>query len=273
MQFTLTAAACSVLNQADPVVKARRSRAAAADWRAKRLQGIGDSLPPSRPARPDHPLLVAPKDVPKRRLNSNPEGRIALLHALAHIELNAIDLAWDIIARFAGQALPEAFFDDWVMVADDEAKHYLMLADRLSDLGAAYGDLPAHDGLWQAAEVTAHDLLARLAVVPMVLEARGVDITPKTIDRLKSFGDKESAAALEVIYKDEITHVAAGRRWFEWSCQEQKIDPVQTFQELVRKYFKGQIKPPFNEEGRLEAGFPPHYYLPLSQDIWPQPDS
>ncbi len=261
---TLTRAACAMLKQADPRDKARRSRAVAADWRAGRITSLGDSPPPPRPARPAHPRLVAPRDVPKRRLNSKPEGRVALLHALAHIELNAIDLAWDIIARFAGMALPRAFFDDWVKVADDEAKHYLLLDDRLGDLNAAYGDLTAHDGLWQAADVTAHDLKARLAVVPLVLEARGVDITPKIIERLRSVGDHASAAALTTIYHDEITHVAAGRRWFEWLCQQHDLEPVATFQDLVRRHFKGQIKPPFNQQGRLEAGFPPHYYLPLS---------
>lgn len=203
--------------------------------------------------------------MPKRRGAGTRESRIALLHALAHIELNAIDLAWDIVARFASPDLPREFFDDWVGVADDEARHFLLLSERLASLGAAYGDLPAHDGLWRAAFETRHDLLARLAIVPLVLEARGLDVTPAMIARFErlndaAFGDAESAAALKVIYRDEIRHVAAGRCWFEWECARRGVEPVATWQTLVAKHFVGALKPPFNDDARAAAGFRAAYY-------------
>jgi len=202
--------------------------------------------------------------MPQRRISREPAGRIALLHAIAHIELNAIDLAWDIIARFTDETPPRGFHDDWVAVADDEARHHALLAQRLSDLGAAYGDLPAHDGLWQAAEETSHDLLARLAVVPLVLEARGLDVTPGMIARLQSVGDAESVTVLRVIYEDEIGHVAAGKRWFDWLCKERGLAPRETWQALVRRHFKGRVKAPFNAEGRDAAGFAAAFYEPLA---------
>ncbi len=260
MQFTLTGAALAVLDSPEPERKLRRSRAAAADWRANRITQIGTATPPSRPARPDAPELLAPREVPRRKINANPAGRIALLHALAHIELNAIDLAWDIIARFTGQDLPRAFYDDWVRVADEEAKHFGMLSDRLADLGASYGDLPAHDGLWEAAEKTAHDLKARLAIVPLVLEARGLDVTPAMIVKLRDAGDGESAAILQTIYEEEIGHVATGRRWFEWLCAEDSRPPAETWRALVEHYFRGRLKPPFNAIGRTKAGMTEAWY-------------
>lgn len=263
---TLTAAACAVLTTADPSAKARLSRQTAAAWRKGAISVIGNTLPPDRPARPEKPPLMAPKFVKRRRISAAPEGRIALLHALAHIELNAVDLAWDIVARFAGNApLPRDFFDDWVGVADEEAKHFVLLADRLADLGAAYGDLPAHDGLWQAAQSTADDLTARLAVVPLVLEARGLDVTPAMIAKLTDAGDTESAAVLRIIHDDEIGHVAVGRRWFEHVCATDGHEPVATYHTLVRRHFRGAIKPPFNRASRDRAGFKAAYYEPLAE--------
>jgi uncharacterized ferritin-like protein (DUF455 family) len=209
-------------------------------------------------------LLRPPKEVAKRRAFGSPAGRIALLHALAHIELNAIDLAWDLVARFSGEELPRAFFDDWVEVAAEEAYHFELLAGRLAELGARYGDLPAHDGLWEAAAATADDLLARLAVVPLVLEARGLDVTPEMAARLKRVGDAESAAILHRIYHDEIRHVAAGLRWFDRLCRARGLDPLGVFHERVRRFFKGDLKPPFNREARNAAGFPADYYEPLA---------
>jgi uncharacterized ferritin-like protein (DUF455 family) len=202
--------------------------------------------------------------MPKRRAGGSSAGRIALLHALAHIELNAIDLAWDVIARFDAAALPREFCDDWVRVAAEEAEHHALLAERLADFGAAYGDLPAHDGLWQAAEATAHDLLSRLAVVPLVLEARGLDVTPTMIARLDHLGDAGSAAVLRRIYDDEIGHVAIGMRWFAFLCVRGALPPEETYQALVRRYFKGELKPPFNDQARLAAGFAPSFYAPLT---------
>ena len=227
---------------------------------------IGSAIPPDRPARPERPDLGPPRDVPRRRITSGATGRIALLHALAHIELNAIDLAFDIVARFAHEDLPRLFFDDWVAVGDDEARHYMMLAERLAELGAAYGDLNAHDGLWQAAEDTADDLLARLAVVPLVLEARGLDVTPAMIAKLRNAGDDRSAEILRVIHDDEITHVGAGARWFRYLCERRGLDPAETYRALVRQRFKGSLKPPFNRASRDAAGLPAEFYEPLAAD-------
>jgi uncharacterized ferritin-like protein (DUF455 family) len=257
---TLAEAAAAVLGTGDARAKAEASRAAAARWRAGEIAGIGAASAPERPARPKHPELKLPREMPKRRGGGTRETRVALLHAVAHIELNAIDLAWDIVARFASPDLPRDFFDDWVRVGDDEAKHFLLLAERLEALGAAYGDLPAHDGLWQAAHETRHDLLARLAIVPLVLEARGLDVTPAMIARFERLGDADSAAVLRVIYADEIGHVAAGRRWFEWLSERRGVAPVETWRALVRKHFRGALKPPFNDEARAKAGFASAYY-------------
>jgi uncharacterized ferritin-like protein (DUF455 family) len=202
--------------------------------------------------------------MPKRRAFGSVAGRIALLHALAHIELNAIDLAWDIVARFTGEMLPRAFFDDWVEVAAEEALHFELVTGRLADLGAHYGDLPAHDGLWESATATAYDLLARLAVVPLVLEARRLDVTPEMAATLDRVGDPQSADVLRRIYRDEIGHVAAGVRWFDWLCGERGLAPDEAFRECVRRCFKGDLKPPFNHVARAAAGFPTCYYQPLA---------
>lgn len=205
-------------------------------------------------------MLLPPRDMPKRRNFGSLAGRIALLHALAHIELNAIDLAWDLTARFGDAALSREFFDDWVRVAAEEALHFCLLSERLAALGAAYGDLPAHDGLWEAAAVTADDQIARLAIVPLVLEARGLDVTPEMIRRLERVGDSDSAAVLDRIYRDEIGHVAAGMRWFAFFCHAAGREPQAAFHDAVRRYFTGVLKPPFNRAARDAAGFPAAYY-------------
>ena len=259
---SLSDGAVAILATADPMAKASASRRLAEIWDAGGLE-VGDSVPPPRPARPERPQLRSPKDMPKRRAFGSLAGRIALLHALAHIELNATDLAWDIIARFSGESRPRSFFDDWVGVAAQEAVHFELLAQRLADFGARYGDLPAHDGLWESAAATADDLLARLAVVPLVLEARGLDVTPEMVATLERVGDPESAAVLRRIYRDEIDHVAAGVSWFDELCRARGLVPDETFRELVRRYFKGELKPPFNREARAAAGFPARYYEPL----------
>lgn len=262
---TLACAAIEVLETSDAREKAHAARRVARDWLTRGVECCNGPRPvPERPARPPQPELKRPKDVPRRKIGPSPEGRIALLHALAHIELNAIDLAFDIVARFAGSGLPENFFDDWIAVGDDEARHFLMLDDRLRGLGASYGDLPAHDGLWQASMETAHDVLARLAIVPMVLEARGLDVTPAMIAKLEAAGDPESAAALQIIHDDEIGHVAVGRRWFEHVCLERGVEPVETWQSMVKRHFKGGLRAPFNVESRARAGFPESYYGPLA---------
>ena len=236
----------------------------AAAWREGSLP-LGAITPPDRPARPERPELRRPGDMPKRRASGSAAHRVALLHALAHIELNAIDLACDILARFPEAGMPRGFHGDWVSVADEEAKHFGLLSDRLAALGAAYGDLPAHDGLWQAAEETASDLLARLAIVPLVLEARGLDVTPKMIGDLKCAGDEESAAVLAVIYEEEIGHVAIGRRWFLFECERRGLEPARAWADLVRRHFKGNLKPPFNDKARIAAGLVPTEYAALAE--------
>jgi uncharacterized ferritin-like protein (DUF455 family) len=261
---SLASLAVATLTTADPTAKAAAARAMAVAWREGALQ-VGEATPPDRPARPERPELRRPGDMPKRRASGSREHRVALLHALAHIELNAIDLACDILARFPKAEMPRGFHDDWVSVADEEAKHFGLLADRLAALGAAYGDLPAHDGLWLAAEETAGDLLARLAIVPLVLEARGLDVTPKMIGDLKRAGDEESAAVLAVIYEEEIGHVAIGRRWFLFECERRGLDPAQAWGELVRRHFKGSLKPPFNDKARIAAGLVPAEYAALAE--------
>ena len=267
--LSLAEAAVAVLRTGDPGAKMRLSRRIAAAWSAGEIAEIGAAEPPMRPARPKVPELRPPREMPRRNIGRGPKGgvagRRALYHALAHIELNAIDLAWDIIARFsgarfAGEALPRGFYDDWVKVADDEARHFALLTERLAALDMDYGALPAHDGLWEAAEATAHDLLARLAVVPLVLEARGLDVTPGLIEKLAAAGDTEGRAMLEVIYKDEIVHVATGKRWFDWLCARRDLNPEAAWRELVARHFKGAIKPPFNAEARLAAGLPSSFY-------------
>ncbi|WP_395021204.1 ferritin-like domain-containing protein [Dongia sp.] len=257
--MSLLGAAVDVLATADPAAKAAASHRAAEAWRAGSL-AVGRAQPPDRPARPERPQLLAPKEMPKRKAGGNAAKRVALLHALAHIELNAIDLAWDLIARFGTEAMPHGFFDDWVKVADEEALHFELLSARLQELGAAYGDLPAHDGLWEAATVTAQDLLARLAIVPLVLEARGLDVTPATVAQMRQAGDDATAALLDRIYRDEIGHVAAGLRWFEHFAKAAGHDPQTHWQALLKQHFRGVLKPPFNDTARAAAGMPAAYY-------------
>ncbi|RDC73372.1 DUF455 family protein [Rhodovulum sp. 12E13] len=264
---TLTEMAVDVLTTADGREKTARARAHAATWAEARAAGrtipLGQARPPDRPARPERPELLDPRDVPRRRPGTE-AGRIALLHAVAHIELNAVDLHWDVVARFADAPVPLSFFDDWVRAGDEEAKHFNLVCDCLAAMGSDYGALPAHAGMWRAAEDTAGDLLGRLAVVPMVLEARGLDVTPGMIDIFRKAGAEEAVAALEVIYAEEVHHVAYGSKWFNWLCGRDGLDPTETFHALVRRYFRGGTKPPFNEEKRAEAGLPPDFYWPLA---------
>ena len=245
--------------------KVRLTRETAARWFGRTLSSRSPLDPPlpERPGRPEKPELVPPRMLRKRSLNTE-HGRIALMHALAHIELNAIDLALDIVARFAAKQIPRSFFDGWMRVADDEARHFMLLRDRLRSLGADYGDLPAHDGLWQSAHQTRNDLEARLAVVPLILEARGLDVTPSLLEKMNEAGDHDTAAILDVIYNDEKTHVAVGAKWFRFFCAQNKIDPAARFRELVRANFRGELKPPFNELARAEAGLTPSFYRSLS---------
>jgi uncharacterized ferritin-like protein (DUF455 family) len=205
--------------------------------------------PPGRPPRPE---LVDAFRVPRRRLGSA-EGRAALIHAIAHIEFNAINLALDAAYRF--RHLPAEFYRDWISVACDEARHFQMLEHRLHQLDRAYGDFPAHNGLWEMAEKTADSCLVRMALVPRVLEARGLDVTPGMIERLKAVGDQETVAVLEVILAEEVGHVAIGTRWFRYCCAQQGVEPLPTFLGLLQTNYPGSLRGPFNEAARLEAGF------------------
>lgn len=264
---TLTELACEVLNTADGREKTAKSHAAAALWSKMKEAGtplaLGDSKPPMQPARPAKPELLPPNEVPRRRLGTE-AGRIALIHAIAHIELNAVDLHWDIIPRFAQIDMPMGYFDDWVKAADEESKHYNLLCDRLEAMGSFYGAVPAHVGMWRAAEDTADDFMGRLAIVPMVLEARGLDVTPGMIQQFKSLKDAETVAALEIIYAEEVGHVAYGSKWFHFLCGRHNLDPKSEFHRLVEHYFHGGLKPPFNDEKRAEAGLPLDFYWPMA---------
>lgn len=278
--ITLCDAALDVLLCADPQEKAHKTRAHFKVWTGDDGHSIPAGLPtdmPDRPARPDSPILLHPSEMPRRRKAGSDKSKAALLHAIAHIELNAIDLAWDIIARFSGHSdgntaegftLPRAFYDDWIKVADDEAKHFLMLCDRMNDFDAAYGDLPAHDGLWEASEKTALDLPARLAVVPMVLEARGLDVTPKMIEIMGQQGDQKTADMLQIIHEDEVSHVRAGTVWFESWCDYHGHNIEEYWQELVRTYFNKTLKRPFHHQSREEAGMIRDWYEPLADLQW-----
>lgn len=268
MPTTLARAACHVLGTADPAEKCRLTRDFSESWASCAIGAPGDAAsdpPPDRPARPERPALVPPREMPRRRYGGE-KGRFALLHALAHIELNAIDLAWDICVRFTAEKLPRQFYTDWLRVAFDEAEHFEMLERRMGALGGGYGDLPAHDGLWQAAEQTSDDLLARLALVPMTFEARGLDTTPPTIEKLRRNGDLDTVEVLDVIYNDEIRHVAAGAKWFKVICERRGLDPVATYHATMRARYRGHLKRPFNHAARAQAGLTPDYYEPLAED-------
>ncbi|HAI46289.1 MAG TPA: DUF455 domain-containing protein [Stenotrophomonas sp.] len=251
----LLRAAQLCLAATDPLHKVALTQAYAAQFRAGQLKARADAPPPEpirMPGRPSRPTLVHPRDLPKRGLGS-PEGRAAFIHAIAHIELNAIDLAWDAVYRFRG--LPGSFHADWVSVADDESRHFMLLHGRLQELGFAYGDFDAHNGLWEMCEKTAHDGLARMALVPRVLEARGLDVTPGMINKLRSANDHATADVLEIILREEVAHVAAGSRWYHWYCNRAGVEPRARFIALLNEYAGGFLYGPFNLEARLLAGF------------------
>ncbi len=204
------------------------------------------------PGRPDKPNLVPPREVPRRSLVTQ-QGRAALIHAITHIEFNAINLALDAVYRFQDQ--PVEYYNDWLQVAFEEAQHFSMLRNRLQQLGYDYGDFDAHNGLWEMAVKTAANMIARMALVPRVLEARGLDVTPGIILRLQNHGDNLTANILKIIFEQEIEHVAIGSRWFKYACEQQNLDPEQTFQELLHRYFTGVLRGPFQIEARRKAGF------------------
>jgi uncharacterized ferritin-like protein (DUF455 family) len=204
------------------------------------------------PGRPAKPELVPPHAVKKRALQSLP-GRAALIHALAHIEFNAINLALDAIWRFAG--MPADYYRDWLQVSQEEALHFSLLVGHLERLGHVYGDFPAHDSLWEMAARTEHDVLARMALVPRTLEARGLDATPLLRAKLAQAGDQAAADILDIILRDEIGHVAIGNRWFAWLCTQRDLEPVQTYRQLAQEHRAPVLRGPFNMAGRRAAGF------------------
>lgn len=214
--------------------------------------GASPPAPIRMPGRPPVPRLVHPRDLPRRGFGST-AGRAAFVHSIAHIEFNAIDLAWDAVYRF--RDMPPAFYADWVTVAHDEARHFVLLRERLLQMGHDYGDFDAHNGLWEMAAKTAHSTLARMALVPRVLEARGLDVTPGMIAKLQSLGDTATVEILEVILREEVAHVAAGSRWFRWCCAREGVDPRAEFRRLLREYAGGVLHGPFNHPARLAAGF------------------
>ena len=251
----LHTAAEACLAASDPAEKLRLTLAAWQALQAGELRPDPSSPAPGpigEPGRPARPRLVPQRQVPQRGLGT-PEGRAALVHAIAHIEFNAINLAWDAVYRYRG--FPADYYRDWASCAHDEARHFAMLQARLAELGHTYGDFDAHNGLWEMAEKTAHSDLARMALVPRVLEARGLDVTPGMIERLRGVGDERTIAVLEVILREEVAHVAAGTRWFRWCCVRDAREPRATFLELLRRYMGGNLRGPFNLAARQAAGF------------------
>ena len=247
------ATARAALAEADPAAKC--ARVARLELPAGWTLSPSDlaALPATPPGRPGKPALVHPRDVATRGLGTL-EGRAALVHAVAHIEFNAINLGLDALTRFPG--MPAGYYADWLSVAADEARHFAMMRDRLVEMGFDYGAFPAHNGLWEAAEKTAHDCLARMACVPRVLEARGLDVTPGMIQRLKSVGDRQTVSLLDTILAEEVRHVAIGTHWFRYLCDLWGLDPVPTFAALLAEHGMVQY-PPFNDHARRAAGFAP----------------
>ena len=243
------------LCEADVQAKVAGVEALALAWRdrsltleCERLLVAGLTIP-GRPARPQ---LVPPREV-KHRSMASVEGRAAMIHALAHIEFNAINLALDAIWRFPG--MPEDYYVDWLQVAKEEAYHFSLLASHLQTLGFAYGDFSAHDSLWELTEKTSHDILARMALVPRMMEARGLDASPRTSAKLAQAGDHEAAAIIDIILRDEIGHVAIGNRWYGWLCRARQLEPLETFAALAAQHRAPVLRGPFNLEARRAAGF------------------
>ena len=254
-------AAEQILLCAEPIDKAERYRSLYAMWTsmstAEQVQastdtGVSTVRVLDAPGRPDKPVLVDARQLAKRSLGSE-AGRVALIHSLAHIEFNAINLAVDAVYRF--RDMPTAYIGDWLRVAADEGEHFLLLHSRLHTLGSFYGQLPAHDGLWDMARRTDHDVLVRMALVPRILEARGLDVAPPMIEKLTHLGDADTAAILQRIYTDEITHVEVGNRWFRHVCEHRSLDGTIVFRDLLKGENSAWLRSPYNREARLQAGF------------------
>ena len=255
MPPTLTERTHRCLQLADPDEKIAALNALHTDWQQGNAP-LGDSSELTHtlntPGRPEKPTLVPPQDVPRRKLGT-PEGHAALLHAITHIEFNAINLALDAAYRFHG--LPHDYYSDWLQVAFEEAYHFRLLREHLRSLGYDYGSFNAHDGLWEMAAKTMHDPLHRMALVPRLLEARGLDASPAIIAKLRQFGDARGVEILDIILRDEIGHVRIGNRWYEYFCAQRNLDPAEEFQKLLKEYGASKPRPPFHNEARRAAGF------------------
>lgn len=254
--------ALKVLCETDPTRKAEQARAL---YFAPPPLDTALRLPAPHglPGRPERPLLVPADQVPARS-PFTPQGRAALLHAICHIEFNAINLALDALWRFPG--MPEAFYREWLQVAGEEALHFTLLREHLRSLGHDYGDFDAHDGLWQMAERTREDVLARMALVPRTLEARGLDATPPIQAKLRRAGDERAVEILDIVLRDEIGHVAIGNRWYRWLCEGRGLDPVDLYPTLVKQYEAPRLRRPFNLAARQAAGFAPEELAWLDED-------
>lgn len=251
----LRRAALEWLQCCDPAEKSAGVTELARQWREGRLPldaRVEQHPDAAIPGRPDQPALVSPSAL-KRRSLSSLEGRAAMIHAFAHIEFNAINLALDALWRFHG--MPSDFYGDWLQVAAEEAYHFTLLSNHLQSMGAAYGDFPAHNGLWEMAERTSHDLLARMALVPRTLEARGLDVSPALRDKFARAGDGAAAAILDIILRDEIGHVRIGNHWYNWLCAQRALDPLDAYQKLAQTHNAPQMRGPFNLDARRAAGF------------------
>ena len=249
----LRQSALNCLLLSDPIEKVTQTQLLYHRWLAGEITLSDDDLSvPDEPGRPDKPELVAPRDLPRRR-KSTQSGNASLIHAVTHIEFNAINLGLDAVARFS--AMPRQFYDDWAKVAFEESQHFTLLRDYLVTLGYDYGDFPAHSGMWDMAKKTHHDALIRMALVPRVLEARGLDVTPKMMNKLRGSGDHRAVEILEIILNEEIGHVKIGTYWFNYLCNSRNIDPLTMFKDLLDNYFSGELRGPFNTEARKLADF------------------
>ncbi len=255
LKLELRQTAFDCLAQTNSVVKVETVRQLAKDWLAGEVlldinKLISESSP--IPGRPEKPQLIAPRLLKHRAMNTL-EGRVALIHALAHIEFNAINLALDVIWRFA--EMPTQFYADWLKVADEEAYHFSLLNAHLQTLGSEYGYFDAHNSLWEMAERTKDSVLARIALVPRTMEARGLDASPQLIAKLAQVGDVAAIKILDIILRDEIGHVAIGNHWFNWLCEQSNVEPVTTYRQLAEQYSAPKLRPPFNMNARRQAGF------------------
>jgi len=254
------------LLEKDPTLKCDATLTILEHWKQGQLVRNVESpiLSIEIPGKPDLPRLVDPRQL-SRRTTSSREGRVSLLHAFAHIEFNAINIALDAAYRF--RQMPDQFVSDWLLVAVEEAKHFSLLSEYLCDQGTFYGELDAHSGLWDMVCKTRHDVLHRMALVPRVMEARGLDVTPGMIKRFNNIDDQRAVDILEVIYRDEVGHVRIGNHWFRYLCQQRGLDLIDTFRELVDSYLGGNLRGPFNWKARLEAGFEAAELKAMEQEI------